>query len=95
MRLSVDMYLSRRDIQRLRRLDRELDRMQRKAERAIKGAGDFIGMAMVGIGAAVFLLGIAVADSIPTDGLVSWTFITLCGLLDGAAGAWLLGWMRR
>lgn len=95
MRVSVDMQLSRRDIRRLRRLDRKLDQLQRAAERHIKGIGDFIGMAMAGIGAAVFLLGIAVADSIPTDGLVSWTFITLCGLLDGAAGAWLLGWMRR
>lgn len=95
MRVSVDMQLSRREIQRLRRLDRKLDELQRVAERHIKGIGDFIGMAMVGIGISVVTLSIISADSIPTEGLGTWMFITLCGLLAGAAGARLLGWMRE
>lgn len=95
MRLSVDMYLSRRDIQSLRRLDRKLDRLQRAAERRIKGIGDFIGMAMVGAGAIVFTLAMISADSVPTEGLNTWVLISMGSLMIGAAGAWLLGWMRR
>lgn len=94
MRVSVDMQLSRRDIQRLRRLDRALDRMQRKAERTFKGIGDAIAMGMIVIGMAVFMLGIAAADFVPTESLGAWVFITLCGLLGGIAGSWLLRWMR-
>ena len=51
MRIGVDVTLNRKDVQRLQKLDRALDRFQRKAERHIKGIGDFIGMTMVGIGA--------------------------------------------
>ena len=56
MRIWVDVALSQRDMQRLRRLDRRLDRIQRRAERAVKGAGDFIGMTMAGIGLVTFVL---------------------------------------
>lgn len=94
MRIGVDVTLSQRDLQRLRRLDRALDRMQRRAERAVKGAGDFIGMTMVGIGAVIFMLAVSSADGVPTEYLDKWCFITLCGLLIGVAGSWLLGWMR-
>ncbi len=94
MRIGVDVTLSQRDLQRLRRLDRALDRMQRRAERAVKGAGDFIGMTMVGIGAVIFMLAVSSADGVPTEHLDKWCFITLCGLLIGVTGSWLLGWMR-
>ena len=94
MRIGVDVALSQRDLQRLRRLDRKLDKLQRKAERAIKGAGDFIGMTMVCIGAVIFMLAVSSADGVPTEYLDKWCFITLCGLLIGVAGSWLLGWMR-
>lgn len=94
MRIGVDVTLSQRDIQRFRKLDRALDRMQRRAERAVKGAGDFIGMTMVGIGAVIFMLAVSSADGVPTEYLDKWCFITLCGMLIGVAGSWLLGWMR-
>lgn len=94
MRIGVDVALSQRDLQRLRRLDRKLDKLQRRAERAVKGVGDFIGMTMVGIGAVIFMLAVSSADGIPTEYLDKWCFITLCGLLIGVAGSWLLGWMR-
>lgn len=94
MRIGVDVTLSQRDIQRFRKLDRALDRMQRRAERAVKGAGDFIGMTMVGIGIVTFMLAVSSADGVPTEYLDKWCFITLCGLLIGVAGSWLLGWMR-
>ena len=32
---------------------------------------------------------------LPTEYLDKWCFITLCGLLTGVAGSWLLGWMRE
>ena len=95
MRIGVDVTLNQRDIQRLRRLDRKLDRIQRRAERAVKGAGDFIGMTMVGIGAVIFMLAVISADSVPTELLDTWTFITLAGMLIGVGGCWLLGWMRE
>ena len=91
MRIGVDVQLSKRDVQ---RLHRALDRMQRRAERAVKGLGDFIGMTMVGIGAVIFMLAVSSADGVPTEYLDKWCFITLCGLLIGVAGSWLLGWMR-
>lgn len=94
MRIGVDVELSQRDLQRLRRLDRTLDKLQRRAERAVKGAGDFIGMTMAGIGIVTFMLAAISADSVPTEYLDKWCFITLCGLLIGVAGSWLLGWMR-
>lgn len=94
MRIGVDVALSQRDLQRLRRLDRKLDKLQRRAERAVKGVGDFIGMTMVGIGAVIFMLTVSSADGVPTEYLDKWCFITLCGLLIGVAGSWLLGWMR-
>ena len=95
MRVSVYVKPSRRDIQRLRRLDRKLDRMQRVAERHIKGIGDFIGIAAVGIGLVVFLVGIMAADSVSTEELATWLFITTFVLLTAVAGSWLLWWMRR
>ena len=95
MRIGVDVALSQRDMQRLRRLDRRLDRIQRRAERAVKGAGDFIGMTMAGIGLVTFVLAVISADGVPTEMLDTWAFITLCGLLIGVAGSWLLGWMRE
>ena len=95
MRIGVDVTLNQRDIQRLRKLDRALDRMQRKSDRAIKGIGDFIGMTMVGIGAVIFMLAVSSADGVPTEYLDKWCFITLCGLLIGVGGCWLLGWMRE
>lgn len=94
MRIGVDVELSQRDLQRLRRLDRTLDKLQRRSERAVKGAGDFIGMTMAGIGIVTFMLAAISADSVPTEYLDKWCFITLCGLLIGVAGSWLLGWMR-
>lgn len=94
MRIGVDVQLSKRDVQRLHRLDRVLDRMQRRAERAVKGIGDFIGMTMVGIGIITFVLAVISADGVPTEMLNGWVFVTLCGLLIGVAGSWLLGWMR-
>ena len=95
MRIGVDVALSQRDIQRLRRLDRKLDRIQRKAERTVKGAGDFIGMTMAGIGLVTFVLAVISADSVPTELLDTWVFITLAGLLIGVGGCRLLGWMRE
>lgn len=95
MRIGVDVALSQRDLQHLRRLDRKLDKLQRKAERAVKGAGDFIGMTMAGFGLVTFMLAAISADSVPTEYLDKWCFITLCGLLTGVAGSWLLGWMRE
>lgn len=95
MRIGVDVALSQRDMQRLCRLDRRLDRIQRIAERAVKGAGDFIGMTMAGIGLVTFVLAAIAADGVPTEMLDTWAFITLCGLLIGVAGSWLLGWMRE
>lgn len=95
MRIGVDVALSQRDLQRLRKLDRALDRMQRKADRAIKGMGDFIGASMAGIGIITFVLAVISADGVPTEYLDKWCFITLCGLLTGVGGCWLLGWMRE
>ena len=95
MRIGVDVTLNQRDIQRLRKLDRKLDKFQRKAERAVKGAGDFIGMTMAGIGLVTFMLAAISADSVPTEYLDKWCFITLCGLLIGVAGSLLLRWMRE
>ena len=95
MRIGVDVTLNRKDVQRLQKLDRALDRFQRKAERAVKGIGDFIGMMMVGIGAVIFMLAVSSADGVPTEYLDKWCFITLCGLLIGVGGCWLLGWMRE
>ena len=95
MRIGVDVALSQRDLQRLRRLDRALDRMQRKAERAVKGAGDFIGMTMAGIGLVTFVLAVISADVVPTEMLNGWVFVTLIGMLIGVGGCWLLGWMRE
>ena len=95
MRIGVDVALSQRDMQRLCRLDRRLDRIQRIAERAVKGAGDFIGMTMAGIGLVKFVLAAIAADGVPTEMLDTWALITLCGLLIGVAGSWLLGWMRE
>ena len=94
MRIGVDVTLNHRDIRRLQKLDRALDRFQQKAERHIKGLGDFIGMTMVGIGSVTFMLAVSSADGVPTEYLDKWCFITLCGLLIGVAGSWLLGWMR-
>ena len=95
MRIGVDVQLSKRDVQRLHRLDRALDRMQRRAERAVKGAGDFIGMTMVGIGIVTFMLAVISADGVPTEMLTGWVFVTLIGMLIGVGGCWLLGWMRE
>ena len=95
MRIGVDVALSQRDLQRLRRLDRRLDRIQRRAERAVKGAGDFIGMTMAGIGLVTFVLAAIAADGVPTEMRDTWAFITLCSLLIGVAGSWMLGWMRE
>ena len=95
MRIGVDVTITQRDIQRLRKLDRALDRMQRRAERAVKGAGDFIGMTMAGIGIVTFMLAVSSADGVPTEMLDRWTFITLAGMLIGVCGCWLLGWMRE
>lgn len=95
MQIGVDVTLNRRDIQRLRKLDRALDRMQRRAERHIKGLGDFIGMTMAGIGLVTFVLAVISADGVPTEYLDKWCFITLCGLLIGVGGCWLLGLMRE
>lgn len=95
MRIGVDVELSRRDIERLRRLDRRLDRIQRRSERAIKGIGDFIGASMAGIGVITFVLAVISADSVPTELLDTWVFITLAGMLIGVGGCWLLGWMRE
>lgn len=94
MRIGVDVTVTRRDIRRLQKIDRALDRFQRKVERHIKGIGDFIGMTMVGIGAVTFMLAVSSADGVPTAYLDKWCFITLCGLLIGVGGCWLLGWMR-
>ena len=94
MRIGVDVTLNHRDVRRLQKLDRALDRFQQKAERHIKGLGDFIGMTMVGIGIVTFMLAVSSADGVPTEYLDKWCFITLCGLLIGVAGSWLLGWMR-
>lgn len=90
MRIGVDVTLNQRDIQRLRKLDRALDKLQRRAERAVKGAGDFIGMTMAGIGIVTFMLAVSSADSVPTEMLDTWAFITLAGLLIGVGGCWLL-----
>lgn len=95
MRIGVDVTLSQRDIQRLRKLDQALDRMQRRAERAVKGAGDFIGMTMAGIGLVTFVLAVISADGVPTEMLNGWVFVTLIGMLIGVGGCWLLGWMRE
>ena len=95
MRIGVDVALSQRDLQRLRRLDRKLDKLQRRAERAVKGLGDFIGMTMAGIGLVTFVLAVISADGVPTEYLDKWCFITLCGLLIGVGGCWLLGLMRE
>ena len=95
MRIGVDVTLNRKDVQRLQKLDRALDRFQRKVERHIKGIGDFIGMTMVGIGAVIFMLAVSSADGVPTEYLDKWCFITLCGMLIGVGGCWLLGWMRE
>ncbi|MCI6949048.1 MAG: hypothetical protein MR754_09750 [Oribacterium sp.] len=95
MRIGVDVTLSQRDIQRLRRLDRKLDKLQRRAERAVKCAGDFIGMTMVGIGIVTFMLAVISADGVPTEMLNGWVFVTLIGMLIGVGGCWLLGWMRE
>lgn len=95
MRIGVDVALSQRDLQRLRRLDRKLDKLQRRAERAVKGLGDFIGMTMAGVGLVTFVLAVISADSVPTEMLDTWVFITLAGMLIGVGGCWLLGWMRE
>ena len=95
MRIGVDVALSQRDLQRLRRLDRKLDKLQRRAERAVKGLGDFIGMTMAGIGLVTFVLATIAADGVPTEMLDTWAFITLAGMLIGVGGCWLLGWMRE
>lgn len=95
MRIGVDVQLSKRDVQRLHRLDRVLDRMQRRAERVVKGIGDFIGMTMVGIGIITFVLAVISADGVPTEMLNGWVFVTLIGMLIGVVGCWLLGWMRE
>lgn len=95
MRIGVDVTLNHRDVRRLQKLDRALDRFQQKAERHIKGLGDFIGMTMAGIGAVIFMLAVSSADGVPTEYLDKWCFITLCGLLIGVGGCWLLGWMRE
>lgn len=95
MRIGVDVALSQRDLQRLRRLDRKLDKLQRRAERAVKGAGDFIGMTMAGIGIVTFVLAVSSADGVPTEMLDTWTFVTLAGMLIGVGGCWILGWMRE
>ena len=95
MRIGVDVALSQRDLQRLRRLDRKLDKLQRRAERAVEGLGDFIGMTMAGIGLVTFVLAAIAADGVPTEMLDTWAFITLAGMLIGVGGCWLLGWMRE
>lgn len=95
MRIGVDVTLNRRDIRRLQKLDRALDRFQRRAERSVKGIGDFIGMTMAGFGLVMFVLAVISADGVPTEYLDKWCFITLCGLLIGVVGCWLLGWMRE
>lgn len=95
MRIGVDIQLSRRDIERLHRLDRKLYRIQRRSERAIKGAGDFIGMTMAGVGLVTFMLAAIAADGVPTEMLDTWAFITLAGMLIGVGGCRLLGWMRE
>lgn len=94
MRIGVDVTVTRRDIRRLQKLDRALDRFQRKAERHIKGIGDFIGMTMAGIGLVTFVLAVISADGVPTEMLNGWVFVTLIGMLIGVGGCWLLGWMR-
>lgn len=95
MRIGVDVALSQRDIRRLQKLDRALDRFQRKAERHIKDIGDFIGMTMAGIGLVTFVLAAIAADGVPTEMLDTWAFITMAGMLIGVGGCWLLGWMRE
>lgn len=90
MRIGVDVTLNRRDIERLRKLDRALDKLQRRAERTVKGTGDFIGMTMAGIGIVTFMLAVSSADGVPTEMLDTWAFITLAGLLIGVGGCWLL-----
>lgn len=95
MRIGVDVTLSRRDIERLHRLDRRFDRIRRRSERTIKGIGDFIGASMAGIGLVTFVLAAVSADGVPTEMLDTWVFITLAGMLIGVGGCWLLGWMRE
>lgn len=95
MRIGVDVTVTRRDIRRLQKLDRALDRFQRKAERHIKGIGDFIGMTMAGVGLVTFVLAVISADGVPTEMLNGWVFVTLAGMLIGVGGCWLLEWMRE
>ena len=95
MRIGVDVTLSRRDIEKLHRLDRKLNRIQRRSERVIKGLGDLIGASMAGVGIITFVLAVISADSVPTELLDTWVFITLVGMLIGVGGCWLLGWMRE
>lgn len=95
MRIGVDVTLNQRDLQRLRKLDRKLDKLQRRAKRTVKGVGDFIGVSMVGIGLLTFVLAVISADGVPTEMLNGWVFITLIGMLIGVGGCWLLGWMRE
>lgn len=95
MRIGVDVTVTRRDIRRLQKLDRALDRFQRKAERTIRGVGDFIGMTMAGIGLVTFVLAVISADGVPTEMLNGWVFVTLIGMLIGVGGCWLLGRMRE
>ena len=95
MRIGVDVTLSRRDIERLHRLDRKLDRIRRKTDRVIRGLGDFIGASMAGIGIITFVLAVISADGVLTEMLNGWVFVTLIGMLIGVGGCWLLGWMRE
>lgn len=78
-----------------RNICRNLEQLDRKFDRAIKGTGDYIGGALTLAGMVTVIIGAGCADSVPTEHLNTWGFIMICGILATAAGVKILNWMRE
>ena len=78
-----------------RNIYRNLEQLDRKLDRVVKGTGDYIGGALALAGMVTVIIGAGCADSIPTESLNTWGFVMICGIVATAAGVKILNWMRE
>lgn len=78
-----------------RNICRNLEQLDRKLDRIIKGTGDYIGGTLTMIGVTTVVIGAGCADSIPTENLNTWGFVMICGVVATGIGVKILNWMRE
>lgn len=77
-----------------RNIYRNLDALDHKLDRVIKGTGDIIGGILAAGGALMMVVGAACADSVPTESLNTLSAVMIFGLISLTVGVKILNWMR-